>query len=863
MPGVRITVIIGRDTAHLVTNSAGQANYTASLRSDSLIIITRHLGYKNKSLSLRVPPNERLPVVHIQLVEEPQELAEIFVAGEALAVVIKGDTVQFNAKAFETFVNDPMAQLFDVLPGMEFVDGQLTYLGEPIHRVTIDGQRLFGDHVALSLEHIRADEIVDVRVFKEASDQDKLYNTPNPERFTVADVRTRTKPRLIRHGSFEVAAGTSIGPKHEIGEFEDDTHTLIDASKGMERDALPLYRLASRGLYSRPGKTLSLDFKSTNGRPASKQYRIHEASFLFNQEEANHFKISSQSKFGITKNAYIRRTIQDYLLGEESPSRSFHQLQMTDNNRNNWETVNRLSYTFENKSIVGTHLSLYRSSIINNTLSGLSMLEDGTAVGSQQVTGRNREIPINLRSEISYFIPISSVRLNTALYLNWMSQDGNGRRMDTLSSSSSPIHIVHRGVGSSRNIGGRIGARLLFKPTIHLHLTNETAYTHSRSKRQAVDELTGEVDLTDAFDYLVHEASNKINSELIYRNDERKTGIHEVRASVDWEHRNMLRDEHIPNNVRLPKSFNPVGASAAATYRFATFSSIKMRYTRLSQQVSLLHYMDLDASNPLILRAGNPNLDLPILNQITAEGSFIKGASAYQFRIEYRLGENDHVERSRYFSTEMYLPQYDYTAQAGSTLVTVENVSGREVLGLNGNYSLRSSFLQSNIRTALNYSYQHIPTFIQDRRATIIGRNIGVSLRLIGNFSSLFMPTVSWKASAMVRNHGVASTRRDLHELEIGTDLMLSDAWEVRSSNQFKWNVQQPHVSNLDKFGLVSNITLSYLFDSQAKYAIKIEGYDLFDKTPRVGINVFDEYIRSMYSYNLGRYFLAGVSMRF
>src|SRR5690606_28900530 len=103
------------------------------------------------------PRYNRTEQIRIQLVPKTEELAEIVVVGEALAVVRRGDTIQYNAEAFKTFVNDPMERLFQVLPGMRLEDGVLTYLGQPIKRITIDGERLFGNDVSLALENIRAD----------------------------------------------------------------------------------------------------------------------------------------------------------------------------------------------------------------------------------------------------------------------------------------------------------------------------------------------------------------------------------------------------------------------------------------------------------------------------------------------------------------------------------------------------------------------------------------------------------------------------------------------------------------------------------------------------------------------------------
>src|SRR5476651_397791 len=97
-------------------------------------------------------------------------LKEVIVRGTASQMKIKGDTTEFNARAF---VIQPNAKdLLKQLPGITVdKDGKITAEGQAVNKVLVDGEEFFGDDPTLVTRNIRADMVDKIQLYDKKSDQ--------------------------------------------------------------------------------------------------------------------------------------------------------------------------------------------------------------------------------------------------------------------------------------------------------------------------------------------------------------------------------------------------------------------------------------------------------------------------------------------------------------------------------------------------------------------------------------------------------------------------------------------------------------------------------------------------------------------
>lgn len=98
---------------------------------------------------------------------------------------LKGDTVEYNTKSFRLQPNANVEQLLGRLPGLQIDnEGNITYNGEKIQHLLVDGEDILGGNLTLVTRNFDASKISHVQVLDRKSDQAV---------FTAVDDGTRTK----------------------------------------------------------------------------------------------------------------------------------------------------------------------------------------------------------------------------------------------------------------------------------------------------------------------------------------------------------------------------------------------------------------------------------------------------------------------------------------------------------------------------------------------------------------------------------------------------------------------------------------------------------------------------------------------
>lgn len=99
------------------------------------------------------------------------QIEEVEITDERIPIRIKGDSIEYDAKAFSTQPNDNVEELIKKLPGME-VDGEgnIKAQGETVTKILVDGKEFFGDDPKVASKNLPAEAIDKVQVFDKKSD---------------------------------------------------------------------------------------------------------------------------------------------------------------------------------------------------------------------------------------------------------------------------------------------------------------------------------------------------------------------------------------------------------------------------------------------------------------------------------------------------------------------------------------------------------------------------------------------------------------------------------------------------------------------------------------------------------------------
>ncbi|MDP5158745.1 MAG: outer membrane beta-barrel protein [Flaviramulus sp.] len=105
-----------------------------------------YLGYKPFSKEIEVPKTGDLNVGFLFLEDAVEELETISIISRSPPIIIKKDTIEYNADSFKTLPNDRVEDLLKKLPGVQIdIDGNITVNGIDVEAINVDGMRFFGE----------------------------------------------------------------------------------------------------------------------------------------------------------------------------------------------------------------------------------------------------------------------------------------------------------------------------------------------------------------------------------------------------------------------------------------------------------------------------------------------------------------------------------------------------------------------------------------------------------------------------------------------------------------------------------------------------------------------------------------------
>ena len=108
--------------------------------------------------------NQDLDLGTIILSPQTYQLKEVILSTTS-PVVIKNDTIEFDANSFKVKPNANLEALLRELPGVDIDDnGKITVNGKDVNEILIDGEPFFGTDGKVALENLPADIIKKVQV---------------------------------------------------------------------------------------------------------------------------------------------------------------------------------------------------------------------------------------------------------------------------------------------------------------------------------------------------------------------------------------------------------------------------------------------------------------------------------------------------------------------------------------------------------------------------------------------------------------------------------------------------------------------------------------------------------------------------
>jgi hypothetical protein len=172
-------------------------------------------------------------------------LDEVLVISERPPMIIRKDTIEFNAAAFKTLPNALVEDLLKKLPGVQVdKDGNISVNGKRVNRIMVDGKTFFGDDPKMASRNLPSNVIDKVQV---TDDKDEMLRNGDDNINNVGKVINLTFKKGVKKAVFGKAyAGGGSNGRYEAG-----------AIANTFRDTLQISILGYTNNLNRPGFSFS------------------------------------------------------------------------------------------------------------------------------------------------------------------------------------------------------------------------------------------------------------------------------------------------------------------------------------------------------------------------------------------------------------------------------------------------------------------------------------------------------------------------------------------------------------------------------------------------------------------------------
>lgn len=210
-----------------------------------LRVIVSYLGYEPEKVDFELSgESSRKELGDVNMVLSSQTLEEILVRAERPPIVMKNDTIEFNAGSFTTRDGATVEDLVKKLPGVVIDNaGNITANGRAVTKVRVDGKDFFGGDPRIAMRNLTSDMISKIQI-SDDREEDPQNLLADDEVDQVINLKLKKDAKIKAFGKAYAGGGTK--DRFEMG--------------GILNSFQDTFQLSMVGYYNNLSKTnLSMD----------------------------------------------------------------------------------------------------------------------------------------------------------------------------------------------------------------------------------------------------------------------------------------------------------------------------------------------------------------------------------------------------------------------------------------------------------------------------------------------------------------------------------------------------------------------------------------------------------------------------
>jgi hypothetical protein len=177
-----------------------------------------YLGYKPliKNVNLKTE-NTSVEVGNLYLETNDILLQEAIIEGKKPEVIVKNDTIEYDAGSFKVSENAVIEELLKKMPGVEVdKDGKITVNGKEVKKFLVDSKEFFSDDPQVASKNLPAAMVDKVQVLDRKSDMARMTGFDDGEEETIINLTVRQGMKKGTMGNALVGVGSDLQNDHDV-----------------------------------------------------------------------------------------------------------------------------------------------------------------------------------------------------------------------------------------------------------------------------------------------------------------------------------------------------------------------------------------------------------------------------------------------------------------------------------------------------------------------------------------------------------------------------------------------------------------------------------------------------------------------
>ncbi len=896
-PVVGATVRVATPLDTVYVSSIRDGRYIVRCKeTETASIHVTFIGYKAYDASIRISGARARHDIRME--EEATELETVTVKTHPPIMTMSGDTIVYNAAATSTFDDDYAEEILAQLPGVELDDNAITIQGISVERVYVDGKLLFGKALMTALQNLKANDVRNIKVYDELTEESILAGQVHDEKRRVIDIATKSKPNRVINAIAEARYGYDTEKKTDFTYSTDRSPDTVRQQRYMiggrynmfsTKGSVTLSAVTSntgQGLpegFARGGRgenVRSVSAFTSSGAEAYK--RLNTLSTAF----------SKRWQTNIPESDSLAYRYRSRFEGRASASYAYNQ-----NYTRNWTITDReyfpqtSSPDYLSADTLRTVAETFQHAIklgLDNPYRGYSYSGeanigggDGSTFRGQETllkTGRyNRVHSLNFNSPGDKTLDIiqtgewrwrKGMRINASFTYNNNSSEMT--RVDTLSTSTRNIWLYQDGSGYTRqfNAGTGGGARLINTETVGFYLFANYRFSYDKTvaKQLSYDKYTGLFDEFHSRNYVNDDNTHNLTAGLRYNIREKFSAT----LSATGRSTGINRNETLPDDYDYSHRFNSINPSAVITLGPRTGPSLSLNYSAKTNSPKVNELRNtLSDNNTLRLSTGNPNLNQSTTHSVTLEAMKTnpEKGSTVNLNFSFSATRDAIVDRTIYFYSDTVLARWgDYPVAAGSSLSTYANIDGEMDMNGEFKYSFRSDAIKTNADLTARVGYGENPYYIDTVLNTAKTVNPSLSLNMRCDVASKLSLSMRASGSFTYQENTADSMRnnRSARFSIAGTAAYRPASWfftnVTYSYSKYYALANKPQAEDIENQRLNASVGFRFL---KGNGEVSISAVDILNTTRDYTSTLTGQYAQNRWALTTGRSVMLSVSYRF